>query len=191
VAMPTVDKYQPPDPNQEMVRLLICHVCKSCQELPDYDGPPELDTLLEYRLAEHKFASGTPHKGILPKVPKKDWAKSTYRDAILNKIAEEVGFDLPGSGVGFGDTFYDLKNNFSQDAMTCWKQHNRTTDCGDWRSKSKRLVPDTKADRKAEGMSTRAKDMPNSWLCDFCPVNSVIQTRVNEKRGLYKKQDWE
>jgi len=175
------------DDDEVWIRILVCNVCRSIQEIPDYDGPPKMDVLLEYRVAEHRFDSGNPHRGFLARVKASDWAKKTYRDAINDKFAVEQGFTTPGDGVGLGQTFYDLKGNFQTDAMVCWKQHNRTTDCGDYRAKSKELLADTKADRKAEGLSTAPRDRPKHWLCDYCPVHSVVTQKRRKAAGLYDK----
>lgn len=84
-----------------------------------------------------------------------------------------------------GSEYYDAKSNFLQDAMTCWKGFNRTTDPGhcDYRKDNKRLYPGTTADRKELGLDP--KDRPNTFLCDFCPVHSIVQQKKNKKDGLY------
>jgi hypothetical protein len=164
----------------DRLRLLICHSCETIEELPDYEGPPDYDDTLNYRVSAHRFGDGSEHFGVLATVAEEDWHKPSYQHEIRAKIADAV---KPGSGSGMGDDFYNIKNTFSQDAMTCWRQHNRTRDCADWRTDAKRLYPDTRADRKAEGMDVKAR--PNTWLCDFCPVTSIYSQKRNSKRGDY------
>jgi hypothetical protein len=160
----------------EKIRILICHTDGAVLELPWYEGPPDHDDTLNYRLAEHKFPDGSAHFGNLFVYNKDDWAKSSVRDAILNEIAKQV---RPGEGTGLGQTFYDVKDNFQQDAITCWKKHNRTLDCGDYMTDRMRLYPDTKADRKELGLSV--KERPNTFLCQFCPVDAHVQTKKNKE----------
>jgi len=158
--------------SEEKIRILVCHTDGAVMELPWYEGDPARDDTLNYRVAEHKN-----HFGNLFVYKAKDWAKSTYRDAILNEIAKQV---RPGEGSGLGQTFYDVKDNFQQDAIICWKRHNRTLDCGDYKTDRMRLYPDTKGDRKELGLDPNTR--PNTFLCDFCPVKSVVQGKVMKEQ---------
>lgn len=167
------------------VRLLVCHHCQTIQEIPDYDGPPEYDSLLEYRVAEHRTPGGTPHQGILARAKASDWEKEEYKQGVLREINEAIGFTKPGTGEGLGSSFYNVQSTFKADAFTCWKHHNRTENCQDYRSDAKELLADTKAERKAEGMSTARRDRPKHWLCDYCPVHSLVQQRQRKQAGLY------
>lgn len=162
------------------IRLLICHTCQSIDELPDYEGDPERDDTLNYRVAEHHFPSGNPHIGSLARVEAKSWQNKNHRQGILEKLGQAKA---PGQGEGLGQTYYDVKGNFQQDALKCWKAHGRTSDCADYRHDNKRLVPDTKGERKDLGLSPSTR--PNTWLCDFCPVSSVVTTAMRKKRGDY------
>lgn len=164
----------------DKLRLLICHDCETIQELPWYEGPPEHDDTLKYRVSDHRFPNGEEHRGVLATVPSDHWEKASHRQEIVEKITTASG--RPGTAAGLGADFYNVKSNFQQDAMKCWKQHNRTSDCADWRSDAKRLYPDTKADRKSEGLPTQR---PNTWLCDFCPVTSIYAQKRNAARGDY------
>lgn len=162
--------------SDERVRILLCHTDGAVHELPMYSGPPEYDDTLNYRIAEHKFGDGTAHFGIVFTVAKSDWEKKTYRDGILDEIAKHTR--PPGEGAGLGQTFYDVKSNFQAEAMSCWKKHNRTLDCGDYMTDKMRLYPDTKAERKELGITTKR---PNTFLCDFCPVKSVVMGKQNKE----------
>jgi hypothetical protein len=168
----------------DKIRLLICQTCGSIEELPFFEGPPEHDDWLKERIIPHRTASGEPHIGSLATVEAKAWGNPSYREEITKKISKE--FTLPGKGAGLGQTFYDLKSTYLEDAMACWRSFGRTTDPShcDYRKDNKRLYPDTKADRKDLGLSP--KDRPNTFLCDFCPVQSIVQQKKRDEAGLYK-----
>lgn len=168
------------------VRLLICHMCKSIDELPDFDGPAEHDDLLQYRVSQHQFPSGKAHPLDLGVIEKKLWDSPDGKRAVTERLAFS---GAPGTGLGMGESFYDVKSNFQTDALNCWKAHNRTQNCGDYMSDSKRLLPDTKADRKAEGMDLRNR--PSTSLCQFCPYHSVAVQRMRKAKGAYDKKSWE
>ena len=161
------------------VRLLFCHTCQSVDEVPDFSGPPEYDFYLEYRVQQHQFPDGRPHRGVLGR------AKNTPSEitAAMDHMAEMT---QPGSGSGLGEPLYDLRDNYKTEAMKCWKQHNRTSDCGDYRSDKMRLWADTRADRKAEGLATNRNERPNAWVCDFCVVHSIVQQKQRQAKGLDK-----
>lgn len=172
---------------KDLVRLLICGHCNSVQEIP-WCGTDKncghhacLDPL-NFRIAEHQFADGRPHApATLADIEKKLWNDPQVRKNFLSDIPSITGW--PGTGTGLGDTMYDIKANFDADAMTCWKAHNRTTDCAEYHSDSKRLVPDTKAERRDLGLESRSKHMPTStFLCDFCPMKSILQTKVGSAK---------
>ena len=170
---------------EDKIRLLICQTCGTIEALPLYEGDPRYDDWLNSKTSVHKTPSGTPHIGSLATVNSKDWANPTYHDAITKEIAQQL--TPAGHGAGFGQTFYDTKDNFLQDAMTCWKGFNRTTDPGhcDYRKDSKRLLPDTRAERKEAGMDPKTR--PNTFLCDFCPVHSLVLQKRRKDAGLYDK----
>lgn len=167
----------------EKVRLLICFECKSIEEVPFYEGPPERDETLEYRASKHAYPSGERHVGQLAVVDKTQWDDPTIRTAIIRKIS--AGPD----GEGLGQQFYDIKSTFQEDAMTCWKRHGKRVNCEDYKTDKMRLRPDTAADRKAEGLDPKTR--PSTFLCQFCPVNSHVVTKQREARGDYNKQSWE
>ena len=160
------------------IRLLFCHTCRSVDQLPDYEGPAEYDYYLNYRVAQHQYAVGRPHRGLLGRV--EDDPK--FINAAIDELESTVN---RGQGSGLGQHLYDLRDNFGAEAMQCWKRHSRTQDCDDYRTDPKRLWIDTKAERKAEGMSTNRNERPNIWLCDHCPVHSIVQQKQRKAAGLY------
>jgi len=163
----------------DKLRLLICHDCESIEELPPYEGPTGNDDTLNYRVGQHRFPNGEEHIGVLATVPAANWEKPDQRHEIIRRITEAK---KPGDSEGLGSPYYNVKATFQEDAMTCWKKHNRTQNCDEWRGDHKRLYPDTLSDRKEAGITTRR---PNTWLCDFCPVTSIYSQRRNEARGDY------
>lgn len=188
-----VDPYNPQavDPNQTFVRILVCHVCRSIEEIPDYDGPHEYDQLLNYKTAPHQFDSGTPHKGLLLRIPEKDWNKHEYKMSVIERIEELV---RAGQGEGLGAPVYDLKSTFKEDAFHCWsKEHLRPTDIGkcDYHKENKALYADTKAERKAEGMDISLAARPKHYLCDYCPLQSIVDQKKRAAAKMYDKQKWE
>lgn len=162
----------------DKIRLLICKTCPSVQELPFYEGPPQYDEWLNRYVADHP-----QHIGQLAVVKQSDWQQLEVREAILSEIRDK--FKLPGQGEGLGNTFYDLKSTFTDDAFQCWRGFNRTTDPAhcDYRKDSKRLLSPTRLDRKEAGLDPSAR--PNTYLCDFCPVHSLVLEKQRKKQGLY------
>jgi hypothetical protein len=158
----------------------FCHTCRTVEEVPDYQGPHQYDHYLEHRRAPHQFESGSPHRGVLARVEN----KPEYIDAAIKEMENAVA---PGSGSGLGAPLYELRETYKEGAFECWKRHNRTLDCGDYRSDKMRLFADTRVERKAEGMSTNKDDRANIWLCDHCPVHSHVVQLQRKQAGMYDK----
>jgi hypothetical protein len=168
-----------------VIRLLLCFVCNSIDELPPHDGPSETDILLEMTVEKHEFPSGLRHQGKMFILPVKVWANTSNRKEIINQ--------LKGTGVTGLDAmteegdFYSTKMQFAEDAMSCYTYHLRPEDnCADYRTESKRLLPKTAKERKSAGLEA-PKDaaLPKIYLCNFCPMQSVIVTKQRAMRGMY------
>lgn len=161
------------------IRLLVCRSCKSIEELPDYDGRPADDLLLNISVEKHQ--KPVPHEGLLFKVPVKYW--------VVPKVKEEIVKQISGGSSGldaFGTNFYATKMTFHEDAMTCWSQHLRPKgQCPDYKSDKKQLKPDTAAERKEAGLDKPGMTGPKVYLCDFCPVKMYNQKRAFTEKGLY------
>lgn len=166
------------DDQDERIRLLICYVCDTIDPLPWFDGPPQYDDTLNARLAKHQTPEGFPHRGNLVTVSETSWNTPYRRDGIV----EELGKARNGNETGFGKKFYEVRNTFQEDAMSCWRhEHNRTTDCADYKSDRKRLLPDTRDERVDLGMPTKSKDRPGgTYLCQFCPYHSIVMQRARK-----------
>ena len=69
--------------------------------------------------------------------------------------------------------------------MKCWMQHNQTKDCNEYKSDHKLLQPGTSVERASLGLEKEAKG-PKVYLCDYCPIKSIVQEKAFTKKGLYK-----
>jgi hypothetical protein len=156
------------------IRLLHCHTCGTLEELPDFDGPPEYDTLLTVLLERHQ-TNGHPHIGKLYDVEERVWKLQNLRETI---IAQIKGGGSPGMAA-IDPEFYNTRDTFKEDAGMCFDLHLRPAGaCHDWRSDRKKLVPNTKAERKDVGLDmSRA---PVRYLCDFCPVRAFYEKKSRD-----------
>jgi hypothetical protein len=168
-----------------VIRLIYCLVCNSIEELPPHDGPPETDTLLEITLERHEFPSGERHKGKMFLLPVKTWANQKQRKEIINQLkgGGSSGLDAMTEE---GD-FYSTKMQFAEDAMSCWKYHLYPKDnCPDYQTEPKRLLPKTAKERKDVGLEGPADAPgPKVYVCNFCPMHSVMTTKRRSMMGLY------
>jgi hypothetical protein len=168
--------------DEPMFRLLHCLVCGTLEELPPYDGDPELDFLLAIACEQHVFPSGEPHKGKLFVIPLRAWAKKEAKQEIIRQIkgGGSKGLDE------FDEGFYDSRSNFMEDAMSCYSRHNSPKNgCDDWHHDSKLLIPNTEKERRKEGMgSYKTSAGKKTYLCDFCPVAIGVAQRKRKLLGL-------
>jgi hypothetical protein len=161
------------------MRLLACQQDKTIEELPDFAGPAEHDDLLNHLVSRHRTPSGQEHIGALFVVEDEDWKDATKQA----QIAQQIAAKLEGGETGLGSAFYDLKNTFQADALACFKAHNRNPACSDYKSDSKRLQSGNEAEIKREtGVTVRS----NRYLCEFCPVQSLVEAAQRRKAGLDK-----
>lgn len=158
----------------EQVRILMCLDCESLEEVPDYEGDPKYDTLLEYVIAPHAYADGTRHRGQLMKVDKRHWEDAAVRAEIVKRIRDKTGH------TGLDPAFYDTKNTLVEDALKCFSQHHRNPKCGDYKTDSKRLTPGTAKERKAAGLP-KYRSPNDKYLCDFCPVQMEVENHRYNK----------
>jgi hypothetical protein len=170
-----------------LIRLLRCMVCETWEELPDYDGPTEMDYLLEIAIERHVFPSGEPHKGKLFKVPVKSWMTPEQRKAVLDQLGA-------GGSRGLDEldpekSFYDTKSQFMDDAMNCYKAHLQPKlGCTDYGAADKRLLPNSAKERKELNLpKPEHAEGPKIYLCNFCPVHSIVTTNKRMAAGMYDK----
>lgn len=163
----------------DKTRLLICHTCKTIEPLSDYQGPPENDAELELLASRHKFPDGNLHLGSLGDVETKHWNSPGVQAQIISQIRDSAGH------TGLDQDFYNTKLTFETDALACFAAHNRNPACSDYHSDSKELKPDTALERKAVG-AKKYHSVKRIYLCDYCPVHSLVQQAQKEKLGYYK-----
>ena len=166
------------------IRLLYCYNCKTIEELPDFEGNPDDDVLLQVLVEKHESA-GVPHTGFLAKIGAKTYSRPEVKKQVIENLRNKVG----GGLADIDPDYYTTKATFYDDAMKCYNEHRRPKeDCGDWRSKNKRLVPKNTAElRKEAGLMSAAKSAgTNVFLCDFCPVKTHYVTQQRKAAKLYE-----
>lgn len=186
---------QPAKPSGPEVRLLACGQCKTIEVLDDYQGPQELaaeyDVVLNIATEAHK--DGVERREHAPaalmRIAKSDWDNPEVREQVKKQII--ASFD-PDAETGLGSHAYAIRDNFRADAMNCFREHRRNPECPDYRSSPKRLVPDTDSERKEAGMSRASEYDRNNpaltkYLCDYCPVHSMVMQKKRKDAGLYDK----
>lgn len=174
------------DPNEPHMRLLKCMKCRSIEEVPDYDGPEGGENTAEYDLTMKFFTDQHVSKNckrddfVIYKFPTRFWVIPKVKESIEQQLKEGAqGLDV------FGTNYYTTKENFSADAMQCWiKEHNQTQDCADYKSDKKLLKAGTDKERMALGLELNKG--PKVYLCDYCPVKSLVQRKAFKKKGLYE-----
>lgn len=154
----------------EHIRILVCKDCKTIEPLPDYEGDPEHDLLLYYLVKPH-CTNGLEHIGMLARVERKDWDDPRIQREIATRLVAKFGGET-----GLGSDFYNTRDTFRDDAMSCFKQHHRNPDCNDYHSDAKRLTPGTAAARKEAGLGPY-RTSHDRYLCDFCPVSSMVEQK--------------
>lgn len=163
----------------EKLRLLYCYQCKTIEELPDFEGNPDDDVLLQVLIDKHESA-GIPHNGFLSKIGVKTYKRPEVRKQVIEYVRNRVG----GGLADIDPEYYFTKATFADDAMKCYSLHLRpTAGCPDYASDKKKLVPKTQSERKELGLSAATSSI---YLCDFCPVKSHVVTQQRKQSGMYK-----
>jgi hypothetical protein len=180
-----IDELEP-----DRINLLVCKQCKTIQEIPYTKTGKSLgegrydqsdNPFIDMYLGDCQRAG---HFGVLTDCLTVAWmGNPKLKESILAQIKEQI---LGGGSKGLdilGTNFYNVKDTYSADAMSCWKIHNSPKgQCPDYKSDRKELKPDTAKERKEAGLgATKTK----IHLCDFCPVKMYNQKRAYTERGLY------
>lgn len=169
------------------IRLLSCLECRTVDEIPDYEGDPAQDTLLQISIERHTDpVTQLTHVGNLYRIPVKYWSRSDVRHRVLKSISS-------GSSEGLAAIdadFYDTRSTFFDDAMACYRQHlSPKGRCPDWHADNKRLLPKTQADRKEAGIKSKVSETgPRVYLCQFCPANVYMVTKARKEAGQYDRK---
>jgi hypothetical protein len=174
------------DPNEPMMRLMKCLKCKTIDEIPGYSGPEGGENTVEFDEALRFFVDQHIDKGctnrddrVIYYLPVRFWVIPKVKKGILKQIQQGAeGLDI------FGTNFYATKENFTADAMTCWIAHKQTKDCGDYKNDKKLLKADTAKERLDAGLEKESSG-PKVYLCDYCPVKSIVQEKAFKQQGLY------
>ena len=166
------------------IRLLYCYNCKTIEELPDYEGHPDDDILLQVLVDKHESA-GIPHSGFLSKIGIKLYSRPEVKKQIIKNLRNRVG----GGLADIDPDYYTTKATFGDDAMKCFNLHLRPqTGCPDYKSEKKRLIPKGTDDiRKDLGLESAAKSGSTKvYLCDFCPAKAFVVEQNRKQAGLYQ-----
>jgi hypothetical protein len=174
------------DPNEPHMRLLKCIKCRSIEEVPEYEGPEGGKNTAEFDLTQKFFTDQHVSKGctredfITIDLPKRFWIIPKVKESIIAQLNDGAqGLDV------FGTNFYNVKANFTADAMNCWmKEHAQTNDCADYKSDKKLIKPDTAKERLEAGLEKESRG-PKVYICDYCPVKSIVQKKAFTKKRLY------
>lgn len=179
----------PPDETGPDVRLLVCSTCKTIEVLGDYTGPPErasqFDIVLNMATEKHKDGvERIPHIGQLFRVKQSAWDSPAAQEQIREQVVARLD---PNAETGLGAEAYAIRDNFKDDAFACWEKHLKTVACPDYKTDAKLLTPDTQVERKEAGLAKFDASNPalQRWLCEYCPVHSLVQQAQRKKAGLY------
>jgi hypothetical protein len=157
------------------IRLLRCTQCKTLEELPDYQGDPHNDVVLDELVERHRRRH--PHDdapaNFLLRVSEEMWNNPAKKKAIHKQIWADLEKDK-----GFVPEYYDTKNTLHEDAVKCFERHSRSIPCIDWHAHDKRIGNPTKEGWR-EG---RVK----VYVCDFCPVAAKVMEMRNKELGRYE-----
>jgi hypothetical protein len=175
------------------IRLLQCYTCKTLEVLPDYPqaANPQDDASLHYVNEKHGGETQNPHNGALHRIEKRVWEDRAAKRQIVDEMWKGT--------TGFTPSYYDVKDQMRDDAVTCWNEHrkpNSEQPCLDYRDNSKIIRPPTRKDRKQMArelelagqrnnidLDRLANDMPKLYLCSFCPYQTVVDHKKRMMRG--------
>lgn len=174
-----------------MPRIILCRTCQTIDVIPLWEGRPEdeaHDPILEYVVHQHnqKHGEGNADAAMMT-VEDKYWDDPRTRSDILKR--------MEGKFVGFEPSLYDIRDTFAEDALRCYSHHHRpTAGCIDYHEPNKLLdaklwhsVEDDKVDKSDHKKYDNLLPKRPVWLCDWCPVQSWVDTRINTQAHLYDK----
>ena len=172
------------------MRLLKCDYCHTLDEVPDFQGPPEKDEVLQSILIYHN-QQGTGEHLIgdrLMLFALNDVNGRPITTEQYNSNKEEI-IKRFNAGMtrrtGLDAWVYEDRKTYAEEAMKCFNEHHRPTQtCIDWWSDAKRLSRPT-TEGKAALKDSPGLGVSDPHLCQWCPVSSYVRTEVNAKKGLY------
>lgn len=169
------------------LRILVCHQCKSAEELPDYQGDSNFDVTLQYLHRRHGAGTEAVHPTALLRCAEVVWADRGARKQILEGAFKGVA--------GFTPEYHHVKDTLKDDAVKCHIAHRRQIPCIDWHNSDKVLRAPTASERQKLADDLRgtqrnnidldrlAKGAPTQYLCDFCPVAMAVEYAKRKERG--------
>lgn len=185
-----------------MPRLLVCRECKTIEELPLYDGPPEMearDPILDNLVRRHVQLHGDIKPDAAALLVASEEPCHCNEKKMVDTRGKAVGVSrifgnhtfwqghkddvlkgLRERWTGFDPEFYATKDTYREDALRCFDLHRRPqgTDCIDWQADNRRLTP---SDWKKNHV----------YLCHFCPVASSVTFAKRRLRGMYDREPGE
>lgn len=182
---------QDPAMEEQRVGLFLCMRCHTMEEIDNYipsqaDLDPRIDALTQVHVRRHPSVEGRliTEWAALGSVPAKAWQDKEYKQQIKSKILEGTG------QTGLDPEAYAVKDTFREDAGHCYNRHNRPTftgvKCLDYMDHSKEIKPDTRAERKAEGMASyddarKRSGLRKMYLCSYCPYHMSVSTELDAR----------
>lgn len=183
----TFDPYT--DKDVHKTGLLICFVCKSVDEIPNYtpedaDNDPRIGYIMTSHIRKHPSTENrlSTEWASLGFVPTRHFKDPQYRKQILKQI-------LDGNGqTGFDQSFYDVQNTMKEDAGKCYQAHNRPAyysntqpKCNDYMTPGKEIKPDTNRERKAAGLpSYDETKIKREYVCSYCPYHQSVRSALGK-----------
>lgn len=160
------------DDSGPKLRLLACRDCKSIEELPDYEGNPRNDVLLEDTVSRHMTEWST-HEVALIKVPTKWWQDKNIQPKLIEQISK--GGSKGIEEIEGAEDYYGTRDTYREDALKCFNRHDRPKQgCIDYQNHDKRIGNPT-----SEGWKTG----PRVYACNFCPVQLWVDKKKREEAG--------
>lgn len=151
------------------VRLLQCWTCKTVEEMPDFEGLPEHDHVLQYIDEKHGGQTEQPHHRAILRVEKAHWDD--------RKVRKQIHAQMWADTKGFVPEYYAVRDTLREDASKCFAAHRRSVPCIDYQDRSKRLGNPASGMRKALSKEFK-RDFtgggPKVFLCNYCPVQGYV-----------------
>jgi hypothetical protein len=177
-----------PQPHDaDALRLFICNLCQTIEELPTFKGKPDDDVLLHGLLERHGHKTmsmgGERPDAKIGIVWRDDWQDPAYRRSIIEQIRSQEGH------TGLGDEFYATRDTYTEEATKCFAKHGRPSlqpGCIDYRSRSKLLGNTLQDDEDLRELTVIQKENLSGtrqkiYLCNFCPYHAMVESAVRER----------
>lgn len=164
----------------ENIRILQCFDCKTMEELPDYQGDPVFDSILQTLDEKHGGQTQQPHARTLHVMRKDHWEDRGVRKQTVESMWSAT--------TGFKPSYYDIKDTLKDDAVKCFNAHHRSIPCLDYEDSSKRLGNPAAQDRARLAREMKNDSLKHSavriYLCAFCPVQVTVDLAKRRAAGL-------